>query len=45
MSGPFAYVAIVSALALLAYYLTLLMAGLARMRFKIPAPSYSGLEE
>jgi glutathione S-transferase len=45
MSGPFVYVVIVSALALLAYYFTLLMAGLARVRFKIPAPSHSGPEE
>ena len=30
MSGPFVYVVIVSALALLAYYFTLLKAGLAR---------------
>jgi glutathione S-transferase len=45
MSGPFVYVVIVSALALLAYYFTLLMAGLARGRFKIVPPSHSGPEE
>jgi len=42
---PYIYVAIVSALALLAYYFTLLMAGLARGRFKIVAPSHSGPPE
>ncbi len=45
MSGPFVYVVIVSALALLAYYFTLLMAGLARGRFKIAPPSHTGPEE
>ncbi|MGY6550281.1 MAG: MAPEG family protein [Erythrobacter sp.] len=39
------YVVIVSAAALLAYYFTLLMAGLARGRFKIVPPSHSGPEE
>lgn len=42
---PYNYVVIVSALALLAYYFTLLMAGLARGRFKIEAPSHSGPPE
>lgn len=42
---PFLYVAIVSALALLAYYFTLLKAGLARVKFKVPAPSHDGPEE
>jgi glutathione S-transferase len=42
---PYVYVVIVSALALLAYYFTLLMAGLARGRFKIVPPSHSGPEE
>ncbi|GAB5481820.1 MAG: MAPEG family protein [Parasphingorhabdus sp.] len=42
---PYIYVVIVSALALLAYYFTLLMAGLARGRFKIEAPSHSGPPE
>ncbi len=36
------YVAAVSALALLAYYFTLLRAGLARVKFKVEAPSHSG---
>lgn len=42
---PYSYVIIVSALALLSYYFTLLMAGLARGRFKIEAPSHSGPPE
>lgn len=45
MTDPYIYVVIVSALALLAYYLTLLMAGLARGRFKIVPPSHTGPEE
>jgi len=45
MSDPYTYVVIVSALALLAYYFTLLMAGLARVRFKIEPPSHSGPPE
>lgn len=45
MNDPYIYVVIVSALALLAYYFTLLMAGLARGRFKIVPPSHSGPEE
>lgn len=45
MSGPFVYVVIVSALALLAYYFTLLMAGLARGRFRIAPPAHTGPEE
>ncbi len=45
MHDPYIYVVIVSALALLAYYFTLLMAGLARGRFKVPAPSHEGPEE
>lgn len=45
MSGPFVYVVIVSALALLAYYFTLLMAGLARGRFKIVPPAHTGPAE
>lgn len=45
MIDPYVYVVIVSALALLAYYFTLLMAGLARGRFKIPVPSHRGPEE
>jgi glutathione S-transferase len=45
MIDPYIYVVIVSALALLAYYFTLLTAGLARGRFKIAAPSHSGPPE
>jgi len=45
MTEPYSYVVIVSALALLAYYFTLLMAGLARGRFKIEPPSHSGPPE
>lgn len=45
MNDPYLYVVIVSALALLAYYFTLLKAGLARGRFKIVPPSHSGPEE
>ncbi|MCU0948007.1 MAG: MAPEG family protein [Porphyrobacter sp.] len=45
MADPYVYVAIVSALALLAYYFTLLMAGLARGRFKIAPPAHTGPEE
>ena len=41
----YTYVVIVSALALLAYYFTLLKAGLARVKFKVPAPSHDGPEE
>ncbi|MEP2987984.1 MAG: MAPEG family protein [Parasphingorhabdus sp.] len=42
---PFIYVAAVSALALLAYYFTLLRAGLARGKFNVEAPSHSGPPE
>ena len=45
MTDHYTYVVIVSALALLAYYFTLLTAGLARVRFKIEAPSHSGPPE
>lgn len=45
MIDPYIYVVIVSALALLVYYFTLLMAGLARGRFKIAVPSHSGPPE
>ena len=45
MQDPYISVVIVSALALLAYYFTLLKAGLARGKFKIPAPSHDGPEE
>ena len=40
--GDFVYPGIVSSLALLVYYFTLLRAGLARVRFKIEPPSHSG---
>ena len=43
--APYGYVVIVSALALLAYYFTLLKAGLARGKFKVAVPSHSGPEE
>lgn len=39
------WVTLVSGLALLTYYFTLLIAGLARVRFKIPAPSHEGPED
>ena len=42
---PYGYIIIVSALALLAYYFTLLKAGLARGKFNIAVPSHSGPEE
>ncbi len=45
MTDPYVYVVIVSALALLVYYFTLLTAGLARGRFKIVVPSHSGPPE
>jgi glutathione S-transferase len=45
MADPYTYVVIVSALALLVYYFTLLTAGLARGRFKIAVPSHSGPPE
>lgn len=45
LETEYVYVVIVSALALLSYYSTLLMAGLARVRFKVEAPSHSGPPE
>lgn len=39
------WVTLVSGLALLTYYFTLLIAGLARVRFKVPAPSHEGPED
>ncbi len=41
----FLWVTLVSGLALLTYYYTLLIAGLARVRFKVPAPSHDGPED
>jgi len=43
--GDFAWPGIVSSLALLVYYFTLFKAGMARGRFKVPAPSHDGPEE
>jgi len=43
--GEYAWPGIVSALALLVYYFTLLRSGMARTRFKVPAPSHEGPEE
>ncbi len=40
-----AYPGIASSLALLVYYFTLFKAGMARMRFEVPAPSHDGPEE
>jgi glutathione S-transferase len=45
MQDPYIFVVIVSSLALLAYYFTLLKAGLARVKFKVPAPLHDGPEE
>lgn len=39
------YPGLVSGLALLVYYFTLLKSGMARGRFKVPAPSHDGPEE
>lgn len=39
------WVTLVSGLALLTYYFTLLIAGVARVRFKVPAPSHEGPED
>ncbi len=39
------YVGIVSSLALLVTYFTLFKSGMARVRFKVPAPSHDGPEE
>lgn len=41
----FAWVTLLSGVSLLVYYFTLLMAGVARVRFKIPAPSHDGPED
>ncbi len=43
--GEYASPGIVSSLALLVYYFTLFKAGMARGRFKVPAPSHDGPEE
>ena len=41
----FVYPAILSSIALLVYYFTLFKAGMARLRFDVPAPSHEGPEE
>lgn len=41
----FLWVTLVSGVALLVYYFTLFKAGMARLRFKVPAPSHDGPEE
>ena len=41
----FIYVGLVSSLALLLTYFTMFKSGMARMRFKVPAPSHEGPEE
>jgi glutathione S-transferase len=43
--GEYVYVGLVSTLALLVYYFTVLRAGMARVKFKIEAPSHDGPEE
>ncbi len=43
--GNYVYPGIVSSLALLVYYLTLLRSGMARGRFKVEVPSHSGPPE
>lgn len=45
LQGPLLWVALVSAISVFVYYLTLLNAGLARLKFNIPAPSHDGPEE
>ena len=42
--GDYALPGIVSSLALLVYYFTLFKAGMARVRFNVPAPSHDGPE-
>ncbi len=43
--SDYAFVGIVSSLALLVYYFTLFKAGMARVRFEVPAPSHEGPPE
>lgn len=45
LQGSILWVALVSAVSVLVYYLTLLNAGVARIKFKIPAPSHAGPED
>ncbi|MFN3232760.1 MAG: MAPEG family protein [Alphaproteobacteria bacterium] len=44
-AGDYIYVGIVSSLALILTYFTLFKSGMARARFKVPAPSHDGPEE
>ena len=43
--GDYVYPGILSSVALLVYYFTLFKSGMARGRFKVPAPSHDGPEE
>ena len=43
--GEYVYPGILSSVALLVYYFTLFKSGMARGRFKVPAPSHDGPEE
>ena len=43
--GDYVYPGILSSVALLVYYFTLFESGMARGRFKVPAPSHDGPEE
>ena len=43
--GDYVYQGILSSVALLVYYFTLFKSGMARGRFKVPAPSHDGPEE
>lgn len=45
MPADYWWVTLVSGLALLTYYFTLLIAGIARVRFKVRAPSHEGPED
>ena len=45
MPQELGWVALVSGLSVLVYYLTLLNAGLGRIKYKIPAPSHDGPED
>jgi len=45
LSGGFLWVALVSGVSVLVCYLTLLNSGIARVRFKVPAPSHEGPED
>lgn len=45
LTGDFIYVGIVSSLALILTYFTLFRSGIARVRFKVEAPSHEGPDE